>query len=428
VTVQRDETEDANKKWAEESNAKIETVQDAVSKAKTNLNGDAQKAVEAVRGAQTSYTAFDKKYNDALERFKDGVSAAQEKEKEFRENVKFVGNLLLCYASPFYKAATGAAGSVLGTIESVAKLAEGIGAVPKPKDKPAGESDKNVGPSPQVDWSGLLTTTIDSFEKTLSQNKSLDSMSDQCIQLVRFLGSVRSGTFSGSDPRGSTQGDKVTTMADNATGITGGLSAIGTSEVSGPATPFRAETAKSLDKVTGLELEQRIAMKWISGLTKDQLDEIDTAEDYLSMIKVIGAEGSRLSYDTGMITTSDDEQIVQMLAQVEHEAMNLVGQTADWLGGRRFADAVAGEIRDDAGRTWNAAATKGTSEEGGGQVRITAYSVARSQSEAAGWEWSRPANLREQLFRDVTFTVTPTGPTGGGVVEGPVLRPAAKSR
>ena len=33
--------------------------------------------------------------------------------------------------------------------------------------------------------------------------------------------------------------------------------------------------------------------------------------------------------DGGMITTSDDEQIVQMLAQVENEAMNLVGQTAD---------------------------------------------------------------------------------------------------
>ena len=44
VVVQRDETGDANNKWAEDSNAKIETVQDAVSKAKTNLNGDAQKA------------------------------------------------------------------------------------------------------------------------------------------------------------------------------------------------------------------------------------------------------------------------------------------------------------------------------------------------------------------------------------------------
>lgn len=80
------------------------------------------------------------------------------------------------------------------------------------------------------------------------------------------------------------------------------------------------------------------------------------------------------------------------------------------------------------GPKWNVSSTPNTSDQGGGQVRITSYSVARSESEPTGWEWSRPANVPGQLFRDVTITVTRTGRTGGGGVEGPVLRPAGKSR
>jgi hypothetical protein len=117
-----------------------------------------------------------------------------------------------------------------------------------------------------------------------------------------------------------------------------------------------------------------------------------------------------------------DEKLIQWLARVESTAMELVGQTAEWMGGRALGGAVGGQIRDSRNRRWNASAPEGTSESAGGTVRITAYWINRSRGESADWEWSHPADLQLYLNGQVTFRITPLGATGGGATaEGPVL-------
>ena len=60
-----------------------------------------------------------------------------------------------------------------------------------------------------------------------------------------------------------------------------------------------ATRRKHESKVTGQELEQDIAMKWIAGLAPSQLDAIDDADDYLTELGVIDKEGSRTGASTG---------------------------------------------------------------------------------------------------------------------------------
>ena len=53
-------------------------------------------------------------------------------------------------------------------IERIEKTAKLFGAPAAP-----GPPEVKVGPSSEVDWKGLLQTTIDTFDKYLTQNQSL---------------------------------------------------------------------------------------------------------------------------------------------------------------------------------------------------------------------------------------------------------------
>lgn len=427
----------STKKWAEETNGRIERVQDALTSAKKTVSADGRKAVTAIRATQTTYDAFEKKYDHAMDNFKSGVESAQAKEKEMRDNISFVAGVVFGYVSPFWSGLKGAFDGQVSKIASTAKLAGSLGLITKDgknandKKDAGGESDKHVGPSEKVNWKELLNTTITSFESTLQQNESLEAMAEDCIKSVRFLRSVAVGTFAGSEPQSSAEGAKSAKMADQADKIIAALSSFDATQISGPAEEFQKKASDELEKKTVNELEQNIAIKWMSSLTGAQLDEIDTAEDYLKMIGLIDKEGNRLNYDTGAITTDLDERIIQMLARVENAAMAHVGQTAEWLGGKPFGESVGGRIRDGEGHSWNASATKETSEQGGGYVQIISYSIRKLSGEYDSWEWELPAGFREtqeMLYQNVTFRVVPSGPTGGGGhvpegEEGPAIGP-----
>jgi hypothetical protein len=415
----RSDTE-ADAQWAETTNASVERVQDAVALARQNLATDAAEALLAIRAVQAGYQGFETRYDQAVSNFTAGVAAAQAKEGEFRKLVAFAGNLLLAEVAPLLAAVKSAADGVLGKLEIAAAVVNVLDAdkAGKKADAPA----RRQRGTPGVDWEELLNTTVTAFETTLRQNATLDAMSARCTEHVRYLGRVRAGSGPATDPRTTPDGVRAEQTAANAASIVRTLSQIGVGEVSRPARAFAVDAARRLEAVTVRRLEQDIGVRWISGLAAGQLDEIDTAEGYLQTIGVINADGNRLDYSTGVVTTDVDEKLIQWLARVESTAMELVGQTAQWLGGRALGGAVGGQIRDSRNRRWNASAPEGTSESAGGAVRITSYWINRSRGESSDWEWSHPADLQLYLNGQVTFRVTPLGATGGGATaEGPVL-------
>jgi hypothetical protein len=418
--VQRAEPNDAEKRWAEAANTSVELVQDAVTKARDNLEKDARDALTAIRDVQTGYVTFEGKYDEALGNFIAGMAAAkaaQAKVDELKGFAKEAGDLVLGRYFKLLSEIKSKADKVLGYIDKAARVVKLL--TPSPHPRP--ERPDRPG---QANWSDLLSTTITAFETTLQQNAMLNALSSRCTENVRFLGRVRTGGFAGPSAESSPEGLRVAAMADNAAAAVSALSTVGTGEVSEPAKQFAAAAKAHLDKVTVRRLEQDIAIRWMGALSPDELDQIEVAEDYLASIGVINAGGNRLDYDTGIITTDVDEKLIQWLAKAESTAMSMVGHNAEWLGGRSVGGSVVGQIRDNRNRHWNAAAPAGTSENGGGTVRITTYWINRNPGESSSWEWSHSANLQLYLRNQVGFEVLPLGSTGGGATaEGPVLNP-----
>jgi hypothetical protein len=418
--VQRAGPDDADKRWAEAANTNVELVQDAVAKARDNLQKDANEALTAIREVQAGYTTFEERYDEAFGNFIAGMAAAkaaQAKVDELKGFALEAGELVLGRYFTLLSEIKSQADKVLGYVDKAARVVNLL--TPAAPQRP--EAPERSG---QANWSDLLGTTITAFEKTLQQNAMLNALSSRCTESVRFLGRVRTGAYSGQGAPSSPDGLRAASIADNAAAAVSALSSVGVGEVSAPAKRFAAEAKPQLDKVTVRRLEQDIAIRWMGGLSHDELDQIDVAEEYLASIGVINAGGNRLDYDTGMVTTDVDEKLIQWLAKAESTAMSLVGHNAEWLGGRAIGDAVAGQIRDNRNRHWNASAPAGTSENGGGMVRITTYWINRNPGESSSWEWSHSADLQLYLRNQVGFVVLPLGATGGGATaEGPVLNP-----
>jgi hypothetical protein len=86
-----------------------------------------------------------------------------------------------------------------------------------------------------------------------------------------------------------------------------------------------------------------------------------------------------------------------------------------------------GKVRDAHGIVWPASAPAAASDKAGGQVQINKYSFFPTQG--IGDASSRPGSenqIKEMMVASCVMTISLNGPTGGGVYEGPEVRPASK--
>ena len=439
VTVQRTVTE-ADRAWARTTNGSIEQIQDAVTAAEGEIDTDATAASEALKVVRTEYTHFEERYWNAVSRFTRGVESAQAREQQLRDSFQTTVELALFAATGPGKAAFSAVSGAVEIMDETYKVFEAaqntlsllettFPGAPQP-------SAPLPGPSPDIDWSAALTTAISVLDGTLEQRRHLTRMSAACNKHVRFLGTVRDGSFAGTTPAQTPAGLAATRLAENVSRVTAALGVLGRGSISGPAVAFMNAAVPLLKGKSGRDLEQELAIRWIGGLSFGQLDEIDTADDYFISIGLIDGRGNRLALDTGW--WDDPEELIYYLARTERRAMQLVGDSADWMGAfiktpidlplevrgsgplaRRICHEPGpflGRIRDSRGKYWRAEAPGHTSREDGGHVRITGYTIDRENR--TGWQsWGR--SEVEKMEAEVTFRVTPVGQTGGGA--GPLL-------
>ena len=440
VTVQRKVT-DADRAWAQTTNDAVEQVQDAVTAAQRRVNTDATAASAALKVVQKEYTAFETRYWNAVTRFTRGVEAAQAREQQLRDSIQTTVELALVGVTGPWVKVSDAAKEVIETLDNTYKYFEavqntvsGLDTVFPGAAQPSGKPQP--GPSPDIDWSAALSTAISILDETVKQHGHLTDMSAACIKHIRFLSGVRNDTFAGKDPAKTAEGLAATRLAENLAKVTKALGALGDGSISGPAVSFQDATVPLLKAKTDRDLEQELAIRWIGGLSWDQLDEIDTADDYLISIGLIDGRGNRLALDTGW--WDDPEELIYYLARTERRAMQLIGNTVDWMGAfvktpielpfevvgsGRFARRVCpvpppflGQIRDSSGGFWRAEAPGRTSREDGGYVKITGYTIDRENR--TGWRSWGQSEVRK-MEAEVLFTVIPVGETGGGA--GPLL-------
>lgn len=433
--VQREGESGDHAAWATSKKSAVERVQDAVPEAVTRLNTDATAAIGHIRSTQTAYNSFDEKYERAVGLFVGGVAAAQAREQEFRDNLKFVATSLLAVQAPLISGMYGAMDGVLTKVQRVSSIINTATTPAAPANR-TGDSSPAMAARREnrVDWSELLSTTLTAFENTLQNNATLNSVSRSCVQVVRFLDNVEDGRYTGANPETDPLGVKANRIAESVENILARLREIDQGTVSTATNTLATQVAERLNGITVQRLQQDLAIRWMAGLPQDQLDQIDTADAYLKEIGVIDSQGNRLGYDTGSITTDVDERIIHWRAQWENTAMGLVGSTATWLGswlpmppviddGRRCIQprVYAGRARDSRNRVWNVQIPRGvTTTEGGGQLLLESYQV--NHQDSSGWEWSYPAALQRELQYEIQFIASPLGSLGGGAsAPGPVI-------
>jgi hypothetical protein len=433
--IQREDVDPETLEWANNTNDTIERIQDAVSSAIDRLNTDANTAITHIRDAQTQYDNFDTMYENAVNRFVSGVEAAQAREQQMREHVKFVATTIFAAAAPTAFAMYEAIDGALSKVQSVASLANTLTERPTAPDTSGGSSPGMAARrEDRVEWSELLSTTLTAFETTVRNNSNLNSVSTRCVQITRFLNRVIGGRYTGDSPRTDALATQADDMVNNVDSLLEELRGIDEGLVSGPTETLKNQITERLSGVTGLSLEQDIAIRWMAGLSATELDQIDTADAYLAQIGVTDRGANRLGYDTGAYTDDIDQRILHWRAGWESTAMSLVGETATWLGnpfvalqpiiddGGRCIEprAYSGQIRDSRNREWNVSIPRGASPEGGGSIMLTGYEVDHMDS--SGWWWSHPGDLQQQLRWEIRFTGQPVGRTGGGApTAGPVM-------
>ncbi|MDQ7036899.1 MAG: hypothetical protein Q9P01_19305 [Anaerolineae bacterium] len=422
--------------WADSANTSVERVQDGVRDAISRLNSDATTAIGHIREAQTQYDSFDEMYNDAVGRFISGVESAQAKEREFRENVKFVATTTFAVVAPTASAMYSAMDGALTKVQRVSSIVSSATARRTPADTSGGTSPGAAARrEDRVDWSNLLSTTLTAFEDTVQNNTDLSNIANSCVDIVRFLDSVQERRYTGDNPQSAPLGQQANRMVDNLSDILSNLNGITAGVISGPTETLKNQIVERLGSVTPRQLEQDIAIRWMGGLGRNELDQIDLADAYLARIGVFDRGDNRLDYDTGTITTDIDERILHWRASWESSAMSLVGSTVLWLGNpfapRELIDdgercviprTYSGQIRDDHNGEWNVNIPGGAPPEGGGQLLLTGYTVDHMDS--SGWEWSYPGDLRQRLRWEIRFTAQAVGQLGGGApAAGPVINP-----
>jgi hypothetical protein len=390
-SVQRNPDKEADKKWAQGLRTQVQAVQDAAQAAQDTLNADADTALSAITDAQLSYGKFETKYNEAVDRFTSKVSKALEEAEELRENIKTVAGSALGALPGFAGAVVEAASTVSGYAESAEKYLTMAGAVSSKKSEKA---EAKAGPTDQVDWKALLKSTIETFRTYLKGNKSIASITKGCLEQIKWLNTVADGNGP-DDAKSGTEGQKAQKFADGSTAAIGQLGAIHPGAVSTGATAFAADVQERLDGQSSRKIEQDVAIKWISGLSKDQLGAIDDCDDYLKELGLIDANGNRLGIGTGGWTTEWDTKVIQARAQVEQRAQKMVGTTREWRGGDVHGDSVSSD--------WWRTVTSGNPKDGD-MVRVVSYSMQEIPKEISStWEHCPEGQLQSKMIGLVTL-------------------------
>jgi hypothetical protein len=232
-----------------------------------------------------------------------------------------------------------------------------------------GKPDVNPGATDQTDWKALLQTTLETFEKYVKGNQSIAAVNKSCLTSTRYLTRVIEGK-AGDDPRATADGKQAEKFQEGAAKAKAEL-AFKKGDLSAGSASFAQSVAKALDGQDRQKIQQDIAIKWISGLGRDQVGAIDDADGYLKQIGVIDKDGNRLGVNTGSWTTEWDTLVIRARAQVEQKARAMVGSVRPWQGGRRYGDiAVIGSVQGDTSQRWRASGPLTLKEEAGGQVRV----------------------------------------------------------
>ena len=211
--------------------------------------------------------------------------------EELRAGVKTAANVAITLFGPgAIKQGVEIAGNITGTLEKVGKACEIVNKFQSPSApaKPEAKPDVKPGPTEQTDWRALLDTTIRSYDTYIKGNKQLAALNRLCLQNVKFLNSVAEGKAA-NGARSSEQGLKVESFRAGADDSIAQLGTIKKGIVSAGAADFAGNVSKSLDAQSNEKIEQDVALKWLSGLSKEQLSAIDDADSYLKSIGVIDA-------------------------------------------------------------------------------------------------------------------------------------------
>jgi hypothetical protein len=396
--------------WAESVRGTLETLQGDIASAQTALNAEATASVTALKLAQSTYTEFETKYDEAAKRFDEALKKAKKSAEDKATVIKIVAGAALGLAAPAAAAAIGKAGEAVAPIGTAAQLAGIVGLTPKPAEKPeAGGAGANT----KVDWKALLATTLSTFEAYLKDNKSLTEMDQKVDGYLKFLGTVIEGKYKGTDPTSDATGSAAADLADNAIAIGSELTEVEIATPSQEATTFSNSVVSGLGGLTGKKIEQDIAIRWMSQLQGDvwnrdgtcthgNLDEIDVIDDYLAKLGVIDAKGSRLGFDTGTVTTDADEQIIWVAAQIEQEAMSLVGQTVTWKKGL---------VTASNGSLWRATGPEGLGDQEDVSVTVTGYHNPGVPSTWSEMKHPTVADMKSRLRFDFTLKVSAAAPT-----------------
>lgn len=418
-SIQRDEdkkagSEDKDKAWATDIRAKVQAVQDAAQAAGDTLNADV--ALQALKGAQSSYLSFEAAYNEAVGRFTKGVKKAMEAAEELRKNVKAVASLALAEFGPEAETVSKAAEKVLKQVETAKEFIGEVAATEEQKP------DIKPGPTDQTDWKALLETTIDSYDKYIKGNKSISAITKACLANVKWLDTVVDGK-GGDNARTSAEGQKADKFGEGSAKAVAQLGTIQKGAVSSGATEFAKNVSEALDHQTAEKIEQDIAIKWLSGLSREDVGAIGDAGEYLKQIGVIDSKGNRLGVDTGIWTFEWDTIVIRARAQAEQRAKEMVGTSRQWGGGKTIGGAVRGSVRGDekSSNWWSATGPTTLKEEAVGEVRIVSYSIAAIDKDvSSNWEHVNESQLGDRMIAKVTLAVEPFGESkraGGGEPE-----------
>ncbi len=415
--------QDQDKAWATDIRAKVQGVQDAAQTAGETLNSDADLALKAIKGAQQSYISFEAAYNEAVGRFTKGVEKAMKDAEELRSNVKVVANVALATFGGEAGELVAKTGEVLEKVETAGKFVGELQAVPagpgdqakggeaKDKDGEGKKPDTKPGPTDLTDWRALLQETIDSYDKYIKGNESISAMTKACLENVKWLDTVVDGKAS-DNARTSAEGQKAQNFGDGSAKAIAQLASIQAGAVSSGAAEFAKNVSNALDHQTVEKMEQDIAIKWISSLSREEVSAIGDAGSYLKKIGVIDSKGNRLGVDTGIWTFEWDTVVIRARAQTEQRAKEMVGSTRQWGGGKRVGDTVVGEVRGDekSSNWWRAIGPPTLKEEEVGEVRVVSFAIAPIDKDvSSNWEHVNESALGNSMIAKVTLSVEPFG-------------------
>ncbi|MEL6341825.1 MAG: DUF4157 domain-containing protein [Myxococcota bacterium] len=402
--------QEEDKLWATHAKDALHPLKSMISTVSSTLNANYSAALTSYQGIQKYMDAFETKYNAALERFSNGVGAAAAQAGDQNKVLNIMFNTALGAASPLAAAALKVCTDVLGKIEKAStaiSAAKGPGA---PAPGGGGGDPTAPGQGGPVPWSSFANQIINSGLNMVKSNSQLTQMNNIVDAHLDFLFNVVAGEV--RNARESAKAAEIDALVASVGPAIAAVSACSGASLSTTAAANSVQISTKLGVVSSRKIEQDIAIRWMASQKGKKLDNIDQAESYLENLGVFTEGENRLGYDPGAIFHDSDEAILQARAEIESDAMALIGTTADWYGGRRTGQAghhtgTVGTVRHS-----YRAMGHGLAPDAGGTVTINSYTIAPIPDSIS--DWSRPRNFKQILRGLVTLTVQPNGTVGGG--------------